>query len=54
MEATALGKKLFLSLLVQDLNVLNRLPDGSSSNRKWWGCVVSLMMLLAFSLSQLA
>ena len=53
MEATALGKKLFFSLLVRDFIDLNRLPDGSGSNSEWPGCVMSLMILLAFFCSRL-
>ena len=48
MEATALGKKLFLSLLVRVLIAWYLPPDGKGTNRQCPGCVVSLLMLLAF------
>lgn len=51
MAMTALGKKLFLCLLVWDLIVLNHLLNGSGSNSEWPGCVAFLIMPLAFSLS---
>ena len=52
MVATALEKKLFLSLLVQGLIVPNGLLNGSDSNMEWQRCVVPLIMMLAIFLSQ--
>lgn len=45
MEATALGKKLFLSLFVWDCVSLYHSSDGKSSNRGWSGCDMSEMKL---------
>ena len=36
-KETALGKKLFLSLLVLDLGHLKRLPEGRRENSLWAG-----------------
>lgn len=47
-KGTAEGKKLFLGLLVLDLIVLSCLEGGSDSNSVWPGCMVFLIMLLAF------
>lgn len=35
MEATAVGKKLFLGLFACALITLNHFPDGSGSNSEW-------------------
>lgn len=43
MEASALGKKLFLSLFAGVSTVLNLLPDGRETKPEW---VATLMMLL--------
>lgn len=50
MEAIAWGKQLLFSLFVWDVNILNRLPEGSGSNSEWPGWVGSVVMPLAFFL----
>lgn len=48
MEATALGKKLFHSLVVLVFEVQYHYPDGKGTNREWPRWVTSALMFLTF------
>lgn len=48
MEATALGKKLFRSLVVLVFEVQYHYPDGEGTNREWPRWVTSALMFLTF------